>query len=156
MAHWIGVASSLVAVERLRSQDHTWWCLPKEATPGDRMLVYVARSKIKQQVADNEAGIVAEFSVTGPEPAHLQDCRAFGGSYAITMPVKIELATRFAVPLRLAEMKKDLVMTGATCVRRSFQSTCFSLSPQEYSRIRKLLSRKNETSGNLPTTPEAG
>ena len=145
MAYWVGVVGSREGVERLRTNDATWWCISKNARPGDLIALYVARNRLPE-LPDEQAGFTAFFEILGPEPERVVECRNFGGSSfggSAPVPVKITVKQRFPIGLRLAEMKLDKVLSGAKFVRRSFQGTYFEATPSEFSRIEKLLIKRS-------------
>jgi hypothetical protein len=150
MSYWIGVVGSREALERLRADRESWWCVPKRAKAGDALAIYVAKKRLKG-LPEDQAGIAAIFEITGPEPERVADCGAFGGAFGSNrpMPVKILLRKRFATTLRIAEMKKDLLLAGAVFVRQSFQGTCFAASRAQFERISTLLELKQ---GNPKTS----
>jgi len=155
MAYWVGVVGSREGVERLRMNDDTWWCISKKAKEGDLIALYVARNRLPE-LPEEQAGFTAIFEIVGPEPERVTECRSFGGSSfggSAPVPVKIIAKQRFAIGLRLAEMKLDKVLAGAKFVRRSFQGTYFEASPAEFSRIRKLLTKK--INGDLGASPDS-
>lgn len=142
MAYWIGVVGSRDGVDRLRSQDETWWCAPKEAAPGDLLAIYIARNRLKE-LPEEEGGISAIFEIVGQAPERTEDCRSYRtGVGAVPVPIKIIAKQRFPVSLRLAEMKADSFLAKAAFVRRSFQGTCFPASNSQFQYIRQLLTRK--------------
>lgn len=142
MRYWLGVVGSRDTVARLRNENETWWCAPKEAVTGDLIALYVARSKLKD-LPENHGGIVAIFEILGAEAARETDCRGFGGGMSgqILAPIKIAAKERFAVSLKLADMRADPRLRMSQFVRRSFQGTCFVASPEEFARIQALLRR---------------
>jgi hypothetical protein len=143
MHYWVGVVGSRETVERLRTETETWWCAPKEATAGDLIALYVARSKLKD-LPENQAGIVAIFEILGADAEREMDCRGFGGGMGgqILAPIRIVAKEKFAVSLKLADMRQDIRLSASQFVSRSFQGTCFAASAEEFQRIVKLLARK--------------
>lgn len=158
MAYWIGVVGSREGVERLRGNDETWWCLSRRALAGDFLAIYVARHRLPSLPLE-ETGFVAIYEILGPEPDRAADCRKFGGASfgdEVPSPVKIALRERYAVSLRLADMKHDPILKNATFVRRSFQGTYFSATASEFSRIKRVLEhRKRVQSPDASATPSA-
>ena len=141
MRYWIGVVGSRDTVERLRIEADTWWCAPKEAAAGDQFALYVARSKLKD-LPENQGGIVAIFEIVGAAPEQESECRRYGGgtSGQTLVTVRILAKEKFAVSLKLAEMKLDGHLRAAKFVKRSMQGTCFEATMPEFQRIKTLLS----------------
>jgi hypothetical protein len=151
MAYWIGVVGSREGIERLRTLNETWWCISKKAVAGDLMAIYVARHRLPD-IPEDQGGLVSIFEILGPEPDRATECRNFGGSSfgQAPVPVKIVARERFPKSLRLAEMKQDRILAGATFVRRSFQGTYFQASRAEFARLQKLLIAKRDSAVATP------
>jgi hypothetical protein len=107
--------------------------------------MYVARNRLKE-LPEADGGISAIFEIVGPEPERAGDCRRFGGFGPVPAPYRIALKARFAVSLKLADMRADPELARAPFVRRSFQGTCFSASPAQFRRIEGLLTGKQQVS----------
>jgi hypothetical protein len=138
-------------VDRLRTEDRTWWCVPKAATPGDLIAIYVARNHLRD-LPEDQGGIVSIFEIVGAAPKQELACRRFGGGATghVLAPVAVAVKERFSISLKLADMKRDKRLSVSQFVRRSFQGTCFTASPIEFRRIMALLSSKQRA-----TPPES-
>lgn len=131
MPYWVGVVGSRDAVNRLRTEDLTWWCVPKEAAAGDLLAMYVARSRLRD-LPEDQGGIVAIFEITGPDPERDTDCRQFGGGggMQVLAPVKIAVRQCFSISLKLVEMKRDKRLSASPVCSEIFsRHVLYSLLP---------------------------
>lgn len=137
VGYWVAVASRVESIERLESQHQPWWCMPKEARVGDRVLMYKTKS-----VSPKSHGIFAEFKLSGVMDDEVGECRRYGsfsGYHGIPVKVSLERLRVFAAPLPIYQLRDDPEIAYTAAVRRNFQGTFFSLEPKVYAKIDRLL-----------------
>lgn len=135
--YWIAVASRVDSLERLESQEAPWWCMPREARLGDRILIYRTKS-----VSPKWHGLFAEFRLKGILEDELGECRKYGsfsGFHGIPVKVTLERMRFFSEPIPIYKLRDDPEIAYTAAVRRNFQGTFFSLEPKVYSKIDELL-----------------
>jgi hypothetical protein len=131
---WLGVAKH--EGSRTMEGGPTWWCLPGNASPGDRLLLYRARSG-----AATRSGLFAEYEVarlgTPPAAGSGSPGELAAGGYCSGPLVYSELALvrRIEPRLTATAMRKDLMLTQAQFLKRNFQGTVFELKKHEYIRL---------------------
>ena len=108
---WIGVSASSLDAR----PNESWWCAPKDAAPGDSLVMY-----------QRLLGIARLERIESPPEIRESRC-----SDANLLTVKTRFLFAIDPPITARELRTHTILRDLAAVRRSFQGTCFRV-PEEY------------------------
>jgi len=149
MACYLIVVNSVELLGDLLTERETSCPVSEGAEVGDNLFIYATSNRRTRRLR-HHLGIVARCEIVARVSERAGDWvdmgrTTMGGGKLVRARVK--LVERFPHSLEGVEMRKDLILSRSSFLRRNFRGACFRVSRVEAVHVRSLLASANSIEG---------
>lgn len=133
MRYWISVIGTSTTLSRLSDNQELWFCFPKIAASGDKVMMYKTR-----RLSKNQNGLFSSYIVGERDHTKDSQCSRYGNLETNLYSYSLIKVKDFAQPISITKIKESKLLEGSSFISKNAQGTIFEISESQFDALMKL------------------